>query len=276
MKRSYASIRPIKKRRVSDTPIIPSLAMSVIAKYCSDQILYNGINSGVTNMNQCFMDQLVQRESILIECCVLNDVAMVKNILKTGVADPSAQNNLALTYAVHFEHLEIIKLLLEDGRADPSVPYTLLYESIKDKKWEIINLFLIDKRFDPTCYDCYLLQRVVRSGCLSTMKLLLQDKRVDPTWNNNYAINCAVASGYLEMFKLLMADERINIDYHYLLNCSAERGHVEIVELLLARLDPNNLRHHDAFDTAYSSAILTGHQAVTNIMSTSYLFDMYE
>ena len=71
--------------------------------------------------------------------------------------------------ACKYNHIEIVKLLLQDPRVDPCDKY---------------NITII------------------------VVKLLLQDSRVDPSDHNNLAIRWASQNGHIEVVKLLLQDPR--------------------------------------------------------------------
>ncbi len=78
-------------------------------------------------------------------------------------------------------HTEIVKLLLDDPRVDPSV---LFNEAIMDAS---------------------------ANGHTEIVKLLLEDSRVDPSAGNNYSIHMASVFKYSDIVRLLLGSNKINM-----------------------------------------------------------------
>jgi hypothetical protein len=59
-------------------------------------------------------------ESAVIEMCLDREAAILKMLLEDGRADPSARDNVALLYCASEARQEQLQLLLEDNRVDPN------------------------------------------------------------------------------------------------------------------------------------------------------------
>ena len=107
---------------------------------------------------------------------------------------------------------------------------------------EVVKLLLQDPRVDPTANDNYAFIYACENGHTEVVKLLLEDPRVDPSANNNFAIHCASENGHTEIVRLLLQDPRVDpsADNNFAIHCASQNGHIEIVRLLLqdARIDP--------------------------------------
>jgi len=78
---------------------------------------------------------------------------------------------------------------------------------------DIVRLLLQDGRSDPSYYNNSAIRWSSKYGNTEMVKLLLQDKRVDPSDDNrgysNPAIRVAYESGHMGIVKLLLQDKRV-------------------------------------------------------------------
>ncbi len=134
--------------------------------------------------------------------------------------DPSANNNKALMNACTNHNsgsqnfIQIVKLLLEDSRTDPSV------------------------------HDNYAMNYSVHNGNVEILKLLLQDSRVDPSnLIKKIFVNKSYNSyeyGNLKepILKLLLENYKGQfgqLDYNFIFQKACECGHADIVQLILEK-----------------------------------------
>lgn len=136
-------------------------------------------------------------------------------------------------------HVEIVKLLLEDPRVDPSIDHNtpIEYASYSGHS-EVVKLLLSDPRVDPSDRDNFIISHTCKRGHLEVIKLLLEDPRVDPSDRDNSPIEAGVIRGYYEIVKLLIEDPRVNvtqeeIDKFISLSSSHKEGNwIKVTELL--------------------------------------------
>jgi ankyrin repeat protein len=127
----------------------------------------------------------------LVDACIHGNVDEVKKLLLKGV-NPSAYGNLAIRWAASNYHIKVVEILLQDGRADPTIDNnqiltnTATYGDVK-----MLKLLLQDGRADPTVGNNYAIKHASFMGYTEIVSLLLQDGRVDPTDNNEWAIRYA-------------------------------------------------------------------------------------
>ncbi len=98
--------------------------------------------------------------------------SMMKDLIDKGV-DPTVSYDRAINRAVIDGNLEMVKMLLKDGRVDPS---SQLNAPIKNAS---------------------------KKGYLDIVKELLKDDRVDPSANGGYALLWAEKHGHTEILELL-------------------------------------------------------------------------
>ena len=150
--------------------------------------------------------------------------------------DPSVDYNNAIRLASKNGHIEIVKILLQDKRVDPTDNWAIRIAS-QFGHIEIVKILLEDKRVDPSADDNYAIQYASQNGHTAVVKLLLHDDRVNPAVCNNYSIKSAIENGYTETIKILLQDKRVDpsVDNNYAIRFASYNGHTEIVKLLLQK-----------------------------------------
>jgi hypothetical protein len=135
---------------------------------------------------------------------------IVRVLLDNERVDPTVENNEALISAIEIGDIEIFKMLLNDKRVDPSANrnYALRTAAYEGED-EIVMLLLMDRRTDPTDANNDAWQAAVEGNKFTVVDLLLQDGRVDPTVGHNWALDYADTQGYADLFELLIEDERV-------------------------------------------------------------------
>jgi ankyrin repeat protein len=129
-----------------------------------------------------------------INACNRGNIDKVKELLK----DPSIQNilpkrqiNRALVAASTYGHADIVKLLLQDGRFDPSYEKNWAIEiACENGHEDVVELLLQDERTNPSNCNCSL-KWASKNGHIKVVEMLLQDGRSEPTADNQYAIKHA-------------------------------------------------------------------------------------
>ena len=87
----------------------------------------------------------------LIYACKVNNLKLVRLILKYKRTNPSANNNEALILAIKKSNISLVKFLLSDNRLIiPSNFYEAIGSACLEKNLEIIQLFLDDYRIKLT------------------------------------------------------------------------------------------------------------------------------
>jgi ankyrin repeat protein len=108
-------------------------------------------------------------------------------------------------------HLEVVTLLLQDPRVDPSASNNYAFQLASNKgHLAVVTLLLQDPRVDPSANNNIPIQWASRYGHLAVVNLLLQDTRVDPSAEDNIAIQHASYNGHLEIVERLLQDERVD------------------------------------------------------------------
>jgi ankyrin repeat protein len=167
-----------------------------------------------------------------------NDVAQVKLLLLSDSIDLIDDNPISCASSRGFT--EIVQLLLNDGRADPTDDSNYaLYIASKNGHIEVVRLLLQwssgTKRVDPTADDNCAIRIASENGHIEIVLLLLQDPRVDPSADGNQAIRYASENGHVEVVRLLLEDPRVDpsVRDNYAIMMASKNGHVDVVQLLL-------------------------------------------
>ncbi len=162
--------------------------------------------------------------------------------------------NNALCEATITENNLAIKVLLADGRADPSENNTdIIQWASAGGHTDIVKLLLSDPRVDPSAKNNAAIKESSEYDHKDIVKLLLADPRVDPSAEDNYAIRLASSHGHTEIVKLLLTDSRVDpsdtersiddsdVENNEAIIDASFNGHTEVVKLLLAdpRVDPS-------------------------------------
>jgi ankyrin repeat protein len=142
---------------------------------------------------------------------------IVQKFLKLVNIDPAIDKRLngrgksAIRLASKNGHVEVVKLLLNDPRVDPSAEnnYAIRLAS-ENGHVEAVKLLLNDPRVDPSAENNDAIRWASKNGHAEVVKLLLNDPRIDPSDDNNDAIRCASWNGHSEVVKLLLNDSRVD------------------------------------------------------------------
>lgn len=135
--------------------------------------------------------------------------------MKCPAVDPSAYKNRALQNAVSDGRLEMVKILLEDPRVDPSQiqpssVFPPLVTAISKGSPEMVELLIRDPRTNKSCSDNKPIRSASFWGMERIVDLLLQYPDVDPTAVNNAAIRAAVEGGCCGVVSRLLRDPRVD------------------------------------------------------------------
>lgn len=108
-------------------------------------------------------------------------------------------------------HHETVKLLLEDGRADPTYnSNSAIRYAAQNGHAKVVELLMNDPRVNPCDVDSQALKRACQEGHLDVVKLLLKDPNIIPNYipvhnfNINSAIYIASREGHIDIVKLLL------------------------------------------------------------------------
>lgn len=137
---------------------------------------------------------------------------VVRALLQSSTFDPRDDGNYPMLFVCQGNNVEVLKLLLLDGRADPNVNYfgrTPLAQACRLCHKEIVKMLLLDGRADPSALESEALLLAADSGCTKVVSMLLNDGRVNAAAGDNEAILLAMESKSWEIVQLLMKEPRV-------------------------------------------------------------------
>ncbi|KAG5460178.1 MAG: ankyrin repeat-containing domain protein [Olpidium bornovanus] len=160
---------------------------------------------------------------------------VVRLLLQHGV-DPSTGSNCLVNACLN-ENVEIVRMLLEDGRIDMSADEgRALQTAVVEGNYEIVELLMSAEGIDPACKDNLAIRTASAKGYTDIVRRLLADPRVDPSLQHNCALRKAVRQGHVDIVKLLLEDPRVDPEVmdNMPLRDACENGLVDVVKLLLS------------------------------------------
>ncbi|KAI8892338.1 hypothetical protein BC833DRAFT_625931 [Globomyces pollinis-pini] len=161
---------------------------------CSKDLNHN------VQLNQQQLDELYDKKKLF------NNAAAFKKYLR--LKEP---REVDLEYAIDNFQDDIVRILLEDGRLDPSEDNNSAIKFAARYGYaEILKILLKDKRVDPAVERNYAIRYASECGRTDIVKLLLNDERVDPFVDDRYAIRKSFLHGHTEIVRLLLHDKRIS------------------------------------------------------------------
>ena len=128
-------------------------------------------------------------------------------------ADEDGCNSLA--FACLHNQVNIVQLLLQDRRVDPSravgngqyLPVTV---AAQRDNLGVVRLLLQDRRVDPSARDNEAICEASSEASSKSVKVLLEDSRVDPSARNNEPIRKAIENNDIDTFVMLLQDSRVD------------------------------------------------------------------
>lgn len=154
----------------------------------------------------------------LVEAAEKGQANEVSKLLKHPLVDSSFAVNrddwgarTALRGAAENGHVEVVQVLLQDGRVDPAADESVsLWRSALMGRFDVVETLLRDRRADPAARDNWAVRGAAHNGFTEATRLLLKDVRVDPCADQNRAVIWAAQKGHVEIVHLLLQDPRVD------------------------------------------------------------------
>lgn len=129
--------------------------------------------------------------------------------------------NYDIEYFIHLSacnnNIEFMKLLIKYHRDNQlgyeKYKFNPIHEAIINNGITIVKLLLEDGKVDPTFNNNYTLTWASSYNHIKIVKLLLKDSRVNPCDDNNNALKMAYIKNNKEIVRLLLKDPRVNINH---------------------------------------------------------------
>ena len=206
----------------------------------------------ITEMIQT--DPTFDSQYMLRYACLEGEFDIVDLLLQDPRVNPSVNDNIPIKYASEYGFTNIVERLLRDPRVDPSAEKQYaLKEACKNNHIETANVLLRHPRVDPSVDEQAILRNACMKGQTKVAQVLLQDSRVDPSVKNQICLHNAVTTKNIELVRLLLQDARIDPskDHLFAVQIAVDLGAVEILEILLqdTRVDPSIHDQHLLKDT---------------------------
>ncbi|KAJ3256487.1 hypothetical protein HK103_005485 [Boothiomyces macroporosus] len=201
-----------------------------------------------------------------------NHLQIVQLLLENPKVNPSDCDNEILQDAASGGRYEIVDLLMKDGRVDPSFPNDQpILIAAQKLNFRIVDLLLDDPRVDPSSHNNFLIAICSTYGKASLVERLMKDSRVSPSPGSTEALINAAKNGHLHIVKLLLADENVNpsAQANEALIAASGDGHIEIVKELVAH--PKFRLGAFDFDNASDSALFFGHADVVQYLRERFV-----
>lgn len=136
---------------------------------------------------------------ILRQAAYSNRVDVVRLLLLDGRADPAAKGNEALLHAAETGHAELVSVLLADGRANPAAMNSAaLRSAVLHGRAGVVRALLADGRADPTIWDCSLIR----------LAMSVANAEVTDALSNDIRVRMAMAGARLTMLSCMAAARR--------------------------------------------------------------------
>lgn len=135
--------------------------------------------------------------------CLDGNLGRVKEFLADGTFDPVSAESDAVECAVMSGCLDVVRVLLEDGRVDPSGggENAALMEACVNGDLGMVQLLMGDTRVTP---NSDMLVVSCSCGHLDVVKCLINHPNVDPGYSNNLAMVSACENAQGEIMQFLM------------------------------------------------------------------------
>jgi len=236
-----------------------SLHASARALRCLDQFLCNEKARALLLTPRTPADAF---KSFFCAAAEAGDAPLVELLLLSLSASAAVATEVAtecLLLAATRGHEDAVRVLLEDGRADPAAAdargsSACLRRACRAGRTPLVQMLLKDRRADPAARDGYSDSACLREACSlgheAVVRKLLEDGRADPAAqsfeaSSNEGPLClfrAASNGHADTVALLLHDGRADPAIHLSvsLRVACRQGHTAVVRLLLldGRADP--------------------------------------
>ena len=168
----------------------------------------------------------------MLKHAVYNDQMHVLNILLSDTRSmPHVLDSILLESASKRGIIRSVKALLDDGRSDPNKG---IIPAIVNKHVDIVRLLLEDPRVDPSENDHEPIKIALKHDIseIIIMQLLKHD-HVDPSFNHNQVFLHASRRGYINVVEHLLEDDRTKPQVITALDITLQYKHFDIFKIIL-------------------------------------------
>jgi ankyrin repeat protein len=174
---------------------------------------------------------LMKKDEILIQSCKYGDLAETKYLIANG-ANIHINNNAALNLAAENGHLEIIKLLIENGAKIPHKNRAFSL-SVDNGHFDVVK-FIFSKLKNKDIENDTILHLGAVCGSLPLVKNSIEKYNVDIHSDDDYALRISANNGFTEIVRYLIDNGAdIHANNNEALRHSARGRKLEVVKLLI-------------------------------------------
>lgn len=169
-----------------------------------------------------------------------NQEYILDRLLADVRVDPSVDDNVAINIAAHMGYTSVVAKLLAHPRIGHDLD-TALWRAAYRGHAEIVKMLLEDGRANPAAYNNKALDLALTIGNVECITLLLDDGRADPTFKK-FFLKAAILSGKVDAVHLLIYDNRVrrvlkNEDLDEGICLAQRKGYFDIADLLAMASD---------------------------------------
>ena len=135
------------------------------------------------------------------------------DVVKILLNDRRVKLNIVTGALIKFacKNIEMLKLLLKDGRCHPDLPWLRTHRVSRDSQWEYQPKFGVAQTRGPDGKLIY--QTSIKYACtngnIEMVKLLIRDVRVRSHYTDTFSIYMANKNGHIDIVKLLLKNKKI-------------------------------------------------------------------
>ncbi|KAL0478536.1 hypothetical protein AKO1_002186 [Acrasis kona] len=153
-------------------------------------------------------------ENILKLAFELEDADIIRIILRDGRVDPTAHQYRTIIMAIKDDvEIECIQLVLADQRIDINDVFRKIIDNPSLSPGYVASILKFHPTFDPASWDNYAIRRLSSHKGLRVdgdVQDLLREADVDPSACDNYAIRKASKIGNFGIIRGLLTDKRVD------------------------------------------------------------------
>ncbi|KAJ3290959.1 hypothetical protein HDU79_002831 [Rhizoclosmatium sp. JEL0117] len=199
----YNSTTKIIPLLLKDPSFDPSIHSSRVLNW---PFMSKDVKLGKLLLTDPRVDATENNHSLFINSCKESVLDWVQLFLADSRVDPSFESNRPLKAACSGRNIDVVATLLKDPRVDLNNADDLFLFVVGGGNETIVQLFLEDKRIDPSLNNNRALKIAARNNNACVVLMLLDDARVDP----NEGLREAAEFCRSDIVRLLLADPRVD------------------------------------------------------------------
>ena len=135
---------------------------------------------------------------------------MVRALLRDKRSDPRVNDKHLIKIAAEKGHVNIVEMLLDDGRADPGALVKACNIAFQKGYKDILTLLFKDPRINSKLNLYEQLDWATENNIPGIVKYLLKHPKIDPTANLDNTMDMAAMKGHYDIAMMLLRDGRVS------------------------------------------------------------------